>query len=507
MPEEHQVPAVNGDGSAPAAVGAAVRCRFAPSPTGELHVGNARTALFSWLMARHQGGTFVLRIEDTDRERSTDEAIDILIRSLRWLGIDWDEGPGVGGPNEPYRQTKGLRTFKEVTERFLADGRAYRCYCTPAELEDRRRAALAKGETPGYDGRCRHLTDEQRAAYQAEGRPSAVRFAMPGRDITVHDLIRGETTFPASDLKDFVIMRSNGIPTYLLAAAADDVRMGITHVIRGEDLMPSTPRQVEIMHAMGARPPAFAHLPLIVGPGGQKLSKRFHAVSVERFREDGFLPEALVNYMALLGWSKDASTTFLSLDELVHVFDVSHVSRNPAVFDLQKLEWLNGHYIRQADDERLTDKLSEAAAVAELQADRDTVAAAVPLIKERMHTIAEGLGLIRFLFVEDVEPDDKAARMLSGERADVLRGAIERLERLEEWTAEAIHETLQELRDQLGLTSKNAFQPIRAAVTGTLVSPPLFESLELLGRDRSLARLRAAAARAASALAPTETSG
>jgi glutamyl-tRNA synthetase len=496
VPEEHLVPSVIGDGSAPAATGADVRCRFAPSPTGELHVGNARTALFSWLTARHHGGAFVLRVEDTDRERSTDAAIGILIRSLRWLGIDWDEGPEVGGPNEPYRQTQGLAYFAQVTRRFLAEDRAYRCYCTPAELEDRRRAALARGETPGYDGRCRHLSPEQRAVYQAENRPFAVRFAMPGVDITVHDLIRGETTFPASDLKDFVIMRSNGIPTYLLAAAADDVRMGITHVIRGEDLMPSTPRQVEIMRAMGASPPAFAHLPLIVGPGGQKLSKRFHAQSVERFREDGFLPEALVNYLALLGWSKDASTTFLSLHELVRDFDVSHVSRNPAVFDLQKLEWLNGHYIRHADDDRLTDLLLAEATTAGLAADHSTIASAVPLIKERMHTVAEGLGLIRFLFVDDAEPDEKAERMLGSDRAEVLSAALGRLEDLPEWTADAIHGALQGLRDELGLSSKNAFQPVRAAVTGTLVSPPLFESLELLGRERSLARLRTAAARA-----------
>ncbi len=491
------MPAVVGDGSGPAATGHDVRCRFAPSPTGELHVGNARTALFSWLTARHHGGAFVLRVEDTDRERSTDAAIDVLIRSLRWLGIEWDEGPEVGGPHGPYRQTEGLPNFARVTKQLLADGHAYRCYCTPAELEDRRRAALARGETPGYDGRCRNLSPEQLAAYQAENRSYAVRFAMPGAGITVHDLIRGETTFPASDLKDFVIMRSNGIPTYLLAAAVDDVRMEITHVIRGEDLMPSTPRQVELMHAMGARPPAFAHLPLIVGPGGQKLSKRFHAVSVERFREDGFLPEALVNYMALLGWSKDASTTFLSLEDLVREFDVSHVSRNPAVFDLQKLEWLNGHYVRLADDERLTDLLAGAAAAEGLVADRSTIAAAVPLIKERMHTVSEGLGLIRFLFVDDLEPDEKAARMLAGDRAEVLDQALRRLEALPEWSAQAIHDALQALRDELALSSKNAFQPVRAAVTGTLVSPPLFESMELLGRDRSLARLRAAAAAAA----------
>jgi glutamyl-tRNA synthetase len=492
VPEETD-PAVVGDGSKPAATGDAVRCRFAPSPTGELHVGNARTALFSWLTARHHGGTFVLRVEDTDKERSTDEAIGVLIHSLRWLEIDWDEGPEVGGPHAPYRQTEGLGYFADVTERFLQEGRAYPCYCTPGELEDRRRAALKRGETPGYDGRCRSLSPEDRAAFEREGRPFAVRFAMPGNDITVHDLIRGETTFPASDLKDFVIMRSNGIPTYLLAAAADDVRMGMTHIIRGEDLMPSTPRQVEIVRAMGAEVPAYAHLPLIVGPGGQKLSKRTHAASVERFHEDGFLPEALVNYMALLGWSKDASTTFLSRAELVAEFDVSHVSRNPAVFDLQKLEWLNGHYIREASDDRLATSLAEAARTEGLDLDPEMLRASIPLIKERMRTLKEGLGLIGFLFTDRLQPDEKAQRLLGPERAELFREAATRLEALADWRTEEIHALLETLASDLGLSKRNAFQPIRAAVTGATVSPPLPESIHLLGRERTLARLRAAA--------------
>jgi glutamyl-tRNA synthetase len=456
-------------------------------------VGNARTALYSWLFARSHGGTFILRIEDTDQKRSTDEAIDIVIDSLRWLGLDWDEGPGVGGPFGPYRQTERLQLYQDVAGRFLADGHAYYCYDTPEELEDRRRAALKRGETPGYDGRCRYLSDAERTAFEAEGRPKAIRFAMPGQDITVRDLIRGEAHFPANDLRDFVILRSDGTPTYLLAAAVDDVKMEMTHVIRGEDLLSSTPKQLEIMGAMGVTdPPAYAHLPLIVGRDRQPLSKRHGSVAVEWFREQGFLPEAMVNYLALLGWSYDEHTTFFTMDELVERFDLSRVSHNPAAFDLEKFEWLNGHYIREADDSRLTELLVEALFREGIDADLQTVAAAVPMTKERMRTIKEGVELIRFLFVDEMEPNEKARKVLQGQ-ADLLKEATSRLEALEEWNHEEIHRVLEGLATDLNLSKTKAFQPIRAAVTRSTVSPPLFESLEVLGRERSLARLRAAA--------------
>jgi glutamyl-tRNA synthetase len=473
-----------------------VRCRIAPAPTGYLHVGNARTALYNWLFARRHGGTFVLRIEDTDAKRSTDEAIAIVLDSLRWLGLDWDEGPEVGGDFGPYFQTQRMDLYRTTAERFLADGHAYYCYDTPEELEDRRRAALARGETPGYDGRCRYLSDEERAAFEASGRPRAIRFAMPGTDIVVSDLIRGDTHFPAKDLRDFVIMRSDGTPTYLLAAAVDDVEMQMTHVIRGEDLLPSTPRQLEIIRALGADPPSYAHLPLIVGPDRQPLSKRHGAVAVEWFKEQGFLPEALVNYLALLGWSYDESTTLLDREQLVRRFDLTHVSRNPAAFDRDKLRWMNGHYIREASDARLAELLVEAMFAQGLDADLETVLAAVPLVKERMHTVIEGAGLIWFLFVDEVEPDEKALRMLGPDRAEFLAEATSRLDAIEEWKLVEIETVLRTLQEESGLSPKQAFQPIRAAITGTLVSPPLFESIELLGRDRTLARLRAAIERA-----------
>jgi glutamyl-tRNA synthetase len=473
--------------------GPGVRCRIAPAPTGYLHVGNARTALYNWLFARHHGGTFVLRVEDTDLKRSTDEAIDIVKGSLRWLGLEWDEGPDVGGEFGPYRQTERLDIYAELTERFLNEGRAYFCYDTPEELEDRRREALARGQTPGYDGRCRHLTDRQRRAYEAEGRPRAVRWAMPGTDIVVNDLIRGDTHFPADDLRDFVIMRSDGTPTYLLAAVVDDVLMGMTHVIRGEDLLPSTPRQIQIVAAMGASPPAYAHLPLITGPDGAPLSKRHGSVAVEWFRDQGLLPEALVNYLALLGWSFDEHTTFFTRDELIDHFDLSRVGRNPARFDQDKLLWMNGHYIRESDDSRLTELLVEALFREGIDADLQTVRAAVPLIKERMKTTQEGAGMIRFLFVPEVEPDPKAMKMLGPDRSEYLREAAMRLQAVEPWVHQDIEAALRALQAERGLSSNQAFQPIRAAVTGTLVSPPLFESLELLGNDRAIARILAAA--------------
>jgi glutamyl-tRNA synthetase len=474
-----------------------VRTRIAPAPTGYLHVGNARTALYSWLFARHRGGTFVLRIEDTDRKRSTEEAIGIVTESFRWLGLDWDEGPEVGGPFGPYRQTERVDLYRRVTDRFLQEGRAYFCYCTPAELDERRKAALARGEPPGYDGRCRNLTEAQRQVFESEGRPRAVRFAMPGTDVTIHDLIRGEVHFPGKDLSDFVILRSDGTPTYLLAAAVDDVEMRMTHVIRGEDLLPSTPRQLRIVDALGAPAPAYAHLPLIVGADRQPLSKRHGSVAVEWFRDRGFLPEALTNYLALLGWSYDESTTFFTLMELIERFDLARVSHNPAAFDLQKLEWMNGHYIREADDERLADALTEALRRDGLQPDRGVVGAAVPLVKERMNTGEQGARLIRFLFLGQLTPDENALRLMEKAGSDYLREAASRLEAVEDWTAAEIERVLILLQEDWNLKRRDAWQPIRAAVTGTTVSPPLFESMELLGRERSLVRLRAAAAAAA----------
>jgi glutamyl/glutaminyl-tRNA synthetase len=442
-----------------------VRVRFAPAPTGYLHVGNARTALYDWLFARHHGGVLVLRIEDTDQDRSTDESVEGIQEVLRWLGIDWDEGPTVGGPFEPYRQSERLDLYRQAVDDLAAAGSAYRCYCTPEELEQRRKDARARGQPPGYDGRCRNLTEEQREAYEAEGRAFAWRFHTGDQDVVVADLIRGEARFPASDIRDFVMLRSDGTPTYLLAAAVDDWKMEITHVLRGEDLFSSTPRQMLLLQA--------------------------GSVSVEWFRDHGYLPEAMVNYLALLGWSYDDHTTFFSVEDLVKHFDLNRVSRNPAAFDPEKLEWMNGHYIREADPERFAAELGEALARREMKADAEAVRQAASLVQERSRTLEEAAELLRFLF-QDVEPDEKAAKALQGQE-EYLAAVADRLAGLKEWKAGEIEEALRAIREERELSSRKAFQPIRAAVTGRTVTPPLFESMALLGRDRTLGRLRAAA--------------
>jgi glutamyl-tRNA synthetase len=472
-------------------VAEAVRVRFAPAPTGYLHVGGARTALYNWLFARHHGGVFVLRVEDTDQSRSTDESVTGLQESLRWLGIDWDEGPEVGGPFGPYRQTERLEGYREATDRLLADGNAYRCWCTPEELEERRKAILARRKPWRYDRRCLERPEEEKALLLEEKRPAAVRFRSPGRDVAVDDVIRGQATFHAADLDDFVIMRSTGFPTYLLAAAVDDWKMEMTHVIRGEDLHSSTPRQIMLLEALGAeRIPAYAHLPLIVGPDRQPLSKRHGSVAVEWFREEGYLSEALVNYLALLGWSYDDHTELFSRDDLVHHFDLKRVSRNPAMFDQEKLDWMNGHYIREADPDWIAGLLMERLSALGVGADEATVRQATPLVQERSRSLNEAGDMLRFLF-EERALNDKAKKLVSGQ-GEYLAAVADRLEALDDWSVESIHAALESLAEERGLSKTKAFQPIRAAVTFSNVSPPLFESLALLGRERSLARIRSA---------------
>jgi nondiscriminating glutamyl-tRNA synthetase len=475
-------------------VAEAVRVRFAPAPTGYLHVGGARTALYNWLFARHHQGVFVLRVEDTDQSRSTDESVAALQGSLRWLGVDWDEGPEVGGPFGPYRQTERLEVYREATDRLLAEGNAYRCWCTPEELEERRKAVLARGKPWRYDRRCLERPEEERRALEAEGRPAAVRFRQPGRDIVVDDVIRGGATFHAADLDDFVIMRSTGFPTYLLAAAVDDWKMELTHVIRGEDLHSSTPRQVLLLEALGAeRIPAYAHLPLIVGPDRQPLSKRHGSVAVEWFREEGYLPEALVNYLALLGWSYDDHTEVFGRDDLVQHFDLKRVSRNPAMFDQEKLDWMNGHYVREADPDRVAGLLADRLSTLGVEADAAVVREATPLVQERSRTLNEAADMLRFLF-EELEPNERARKLLAGQ-GEYLTAVADRLASLEDWSVDSIHAALESLAEERGLSKTKAFQPIRAAVTFSNVSPPLFESLALLGRERSMERIRRAASR------------
>ena len=467
-----------------------VRARFAPAPSGSIHVGNARSALFSWAFARHAAGTFVLRVEDTDTSRVSEEAFHGVMESLRWLGLDWDEGPDVGGPHGPYRQSQRSGIYDERVRQLLEQGDAYPCFCTPEELEERRRAAQAAGLPPGYDGRCRSLTPQERAAREAEGRTSVIRFAMPERDFTVEDLVKGEVHFAAGALRDFVLVRSDGSPVFLLAVAVDDLMMEITHVIRGDDLLASAPRNAAVIEALGGTPPRYGHLPLLVGADRQPLSKRHGSTSVEAFRELGFLPEALLNYLALLGWSKDAETTFLSRDELVAAFDLSRVSSNPAAFDTQKLEWMNNHYIQQLDPDDLAARCLHFLSAAGLSPDLDLLRRAMPLVRERMKRLTESVELLRFLFTDDVEPNDKARAILDKAPPGYPERVAAALEDVEPWEAGAIEAALEALAEREQLNKKNAFQPVRAAVTGSNVSPPLPESMELLGRERTLSRLR-----------------
>jgi glutamyl-tRNA synthetase len=479
-------------------IGPAPRTRFAPAPSGSLHVGNARTALFAWLFARRHGGTFVLRIEDTDATRATAEHMLSLIEVLRWLGLDWDEGPDVGGPHAPYRQSERFDLYRDAASKMLGAGRAYRCYCTPEELEERRRSALGAGRTPGYDGRCRTLGAAERAAFEAEGRLPALRFQVPPGETTFADVVRGEVRFDHAGIADFVIQRGNGSPTYLLAAAVDDLAMRMTHVVRGEDLLSATPRQMMLYAALGAtESPSFAHLPLLVGADRQPLSKRHGVTALETYRDAGYLPEALVNYLALLGWSYgDGSTERFSAEQLVKLFDLEGVSRNPAAFDAVKLTAINGDYIRELDPSELGARLEPYLERAGIRAEDALLARIVPIIQERMQRLDEAPPMVAFFFDEPA-PDPKAARdWLTPEQAPVLERNLAALEGLPAWESETIKSAMYGVQEELGLKKKVAFMPARVAVTGSTVSPPLFESLEILGRSRTLARLRAGLQRA-----------
>jgi glutamyl-tRNA synthetase len=479
-----------------------VRVRFAPSPSGDLHVGNARTALYDWAYARRTGGTLVLRLEDTDRSRVQPEYIESAKQTLRWLGLDWDEGPGVGGPYGPYLQSERLGIYAEWTARFLADGSAYYCYCTSEEVAQRRKAARQAGGPSGYDGHCRELTEAQMAKYAAEGRQPAVRMRMPAGHTTFTDLIRGEVTFGHENVPDFVLARADGSPLYTLAAAADDVLMKITHIVRGEDLLSSTPRQIAVYRAMGVPEPefpAFAHLPYVLGSDGQRLSKRNGVVSVNWYRDEGFLPEAICNYLALLGWSPGEDREEFTLAEMAAEFDLGRVNKTAARFDMRKLEAINGDKIRAlAPAEfvaRITPFLHRAGLVDDPPGDEQArlIEAAAPLIQERLASLTQAPGKLAFLLADDarfaVDPEE-APRLATPEAVNILRAAQSALEALTVWESATIDEALRgTLVTKLGLKPRVAFAPVRIALTGRRVAPPLFESIELLGRDRTLSRL------------------
>ncbi len=485
-----------------------MRVRFCPSPTGAPHVGLARTALFNWAFARHHGGTFVFRVEDTDAARDSAESYETLLEVMRWLRFDWDEGPEVGGPHAPYRQSERYEVYRDVAGRLLGSGRAYHCYCTQEELEERNERARAEGRTPGYDGQCRSLSAEQVRAFQEQGRRPVVRFRMPDRPISFDDLVRGEITFQPEHVPDYVLVRGNGHPLYPLVNPVDDALMEITHVLRGEDLLSSTPRQIALYDALreigvgSGRVPRFGHLPYVMGQGNKKLSKRDPESNLLGYRDRGFLPEGLLNYLALLGWAIADDRDVFTTAEMVEAFDIGRVNPNPARFDIKKAEAINAVHLRALPVEELADRMVPYLQAAGLVGDEVTsqqralLVAAAPLVQERMTTLGECVDMLGFLFVDDArftpDPADAARLLATDEGRSVADAALDALSGLPRWDAAAIEEALRSaLVEERGLKPRNAFGAVRVAVTGRRISPPLFESLELLGRDRSLARLGA----------------
>ncbi|MGW0016775.1 glutamate--tRNA ligase [Rhodococcus sp. NPDC003382] len=482
-----------------------VRVRFCPSPTGTPHVGLVRTALFNWAFARHHGGTFVFRIEDTDAARDTEESYQAILDALRWLGLQWDEGPEVGGPYEPYRQSQRRDLHLDIVAKLVEAGEAYESFSTPEEVEERHKAA---GRDPklGYDNFDRDLRPEQRQAYLDEGRKPVVRLRMPDHDLTWNDLVRGETTFKAGVVPDFALTRGNGIPLYTLVNPVDDALMRITHVLRGEDLLSSTPRQLALYEALqrigvADFTPEFGHLPFVMGQGNKKLSKRDPESNLFLHRDRGFIPEGLLNYLALLGWGLAEDRDVFSLDEMVAAFDISKVNSNPARFDQKKADAINAEHIRLLEPADFAARLK--AFLIEhgyITADVDDArfSAAAELVQTRIVVLSDAWDLLKFLFVPESEftvDEASAAKNLGADAAPVLDATITALDGVGEWTTANLEEALKAaLIEELGLKPRKAFAPVRVAVSGSHISPPLYESMELLGRDVTLARLSSARA-------------
>ena len=478
-----------------------VRVRFAPSPTGDLHVGNIRTALFDWAYARHTGGQFIFRIEDTDTDRVTDEYIQAAVDTLKWLGLTWDEGPEVGGPYGPYLQSQRLDIYAEWAAKFLANGDAYHCYCSSEELEERREAQRKANVAPGYDGKCRTISPEDLAKYQSEDRKPVLRMRMPDGSTTFTDSIRGDVTFDHNFVPDFVLVRGDGSPLYTLAVAVDDVLMKVTHVLRGEDLLSSTPRQIRVYQAMGVKTedfPTFAHLPFVMGQDNAKLSKRNGEVSIAWYRDRGFLPEAICNYLALLGWSPGEDRENVTMQELTELFTVERVHSSPARFDMKKLEAINGDKIRLLTLDDLLSRslpfLIKEGVIAGTDSEIAIVKTALPIIHERIATLAEVVPMLRFLFAQNFAIEaDSLPKVVDETSQAILKKSLEVLTPLTTWNHDSIEAALRSaLIEGMALKPRIAFGAVRIAVTGSHISPPLFESMELLGAEASLARIQAA---------------
>lgn len=484
------------------ASGSDVRVRFCPSPTGTPHVGLVRTALFNWAYARHTGGTFVFRIEDTDAERDSEESFEMILDGLKWLGLNWDEGVGVGGPNEPYRQSERTDIYLEVIEKLKASGHIYESFLTGEEIDERNKAN-GRAVQLGYDNSERELSEEAKAAYKAEGRSPALRLRVPDVDITFNDLVRGEITFPQGSFPDFVVVRPNGQPLYTLVNPVDDALMGITHVLRGEDLLSSTPRQIALYNAMYEAGitkfiPQFGHLPFVMGEGNKKLSKRDPESNLFHHRDRGFIPEGLLNYLSLLGWSISADRDVFSLEEMVQAFDVKDVNPNPARFDQKKADSINASHLRLLSLEDFTKRiipyLQSAGVLGSTvsSSELEILTKAAPLIQERIVVLSEAVPMLSFLFVtsEAIVIEDDAKAGLPENSKEITEAAISALEGLASFEAAKIQEVLnQKLIEEMAQKPRNAFGPLRTAISGKRISPPLFESMEILGKAETLARL------------------
>jgi len=488
------------------ASGTDVKVRFCPSPTGTPHVGLVRTALFNWAYARHTGGTFLFRIEDTDAERDSEESFDMILEALDWLGLTWDEGVNVGGPAEPYRQSERTHIYQEIIEKLKASGHVYESYLSGEEIDERNKAA-GRAVQLGYDNSERNATDEERAAYRQEGRSPALRLRVPDVDISFTDLVRGEITFPAGSFPDFVVVRPNGQPLYTLVNPVDDALMGVTHVLRGEDLLSSTPRQIALYNAMYEAGitkfiPQFGHLPYVMGEGNKKLSKRDPQANLFHHRDRGFIPEGLLNYLALLGWGLSADQDIFTMTELAAAFDVKNVNPNPARFDQKKADSINASHIRLLSPEdfksRILPYLQSAGVIASnITAEENAILdAAAPLIQERVTVLSEAPELLSFLFVraDEITIDADALAGMPENVAEVLVAAVAALNEINEndFKTERVQEALNKaLIETLELKPRFAFGPLRTGISGRRISPPLFESMEILGKSETISRLEA----------------
>lgn len=473
-----------------------VRVRYAPSPTGSPHVGNIRTALFNWLYARHTNGKFIVRVEDTDQAREVENGLELILESLRWLGLDWDEGPDIGGPYGPYRQSERLPIYQHWANWLVEHGYAYKCYCSPERLAQMRAEQQAKGLPTGYDRRCRYLTDAERAEYERQGIVPVIRLAVPLEGVTsYHDLIHGEVTFPNSGIDDQVLLKSDGFPTYHLAVVVDDHLMRINPIIRADEWISSVPKHILLYKAFGWEIPDMVHVPMVLGEDRKKLSKRHGATSALAFKEEGYLPEAMVNFLALLGWAYDDKTEFFTREELIRYFSLDKLGHTPGIFSYKKLEWMNGEYIRRLPPAELAERAIpyvEKVLGPLGEKERQQLHAIMPAVQERIKKLSEVAGFVDFLFAKELRYDPALLVPKGMSAADArrcLQTARSTLANLSPWDAPTLEGALRPLAQELGLSTSQFFGTLRVAVTGKTVSPPLFESMAALGKDATLQRI------------------